>query len=108
MCESSEFITLSETENCQITYCKCCKAFSVAYKSCCTSLLPEELQRFKYELEILDVQDFHYELLGTKMAILRNPHTYMGFCLTREDVNHLLSCISEAETMYDAFQIIYN
>lgn len=107
MCESDSYITLTETENCQITYCKECRAFSIAYSNCCASFTPGELNGYKQVLESLHDRDYHYNLLGRNMAIVKNPHVCVGFCLDKNNVKELLGAIREAETLFEVFKIIY-
>ncbi|MFT7033030.1 MAG: hypothetical protein ACJA2S_001531 [Cyclobacteriaceae bacterium] len=65
------------------------------------------MDMFRQVLEHLGDDDFRYDLLGQKMAIVRNPGVFIGFCLSREDVGYLISSINESETLFDAFHIIY-
>ncbi|MEM8939008.1 MAG: DUF6686 family protein [Bacteroidota bacterium] len=107
MCEISQYINLFEGNNCQITFCKGCKTFSLTYNSCCASFTAAELNQFKCVLEELREQDYHYDFMGKQMAIVKNPMAWIGFCLSKEDVEGLLCYIRESLTLYDAFHIIY-
>ena len=108
MCEVSEYLNLVESESCQITFCKRCKSFTLAYKSCCASFTAREMGQFKEVLQNLQECDFHYQLMGEEMALIKNPSVSIGFCLSRRDVRTLQMDISESLTLFDAFHIIYN
>ncbi|MEM6830385.1 MAG: DUF6686 family protein [Bacteroidota bacterium] len=108
MCQKSQYLTLTETENCQINYCKLCKTFSIAYKTCCASFTAAELSQFVNVLENLTEKDFIYDFMGNKTTIVKNSMAFIGFCLTQDDVAYLIQSIRESETLFDAFQIIYN
>jgi len=107
MCETNQYITLSESQQCQITYCKCCKAFSVTFNSCCASFSWVELIEFRTILESLIPEDFQYQLMGKSMAIVKNPFICIGFCLTEADVEELVGALKESEVLFDAFHVIY-
>jgi hypothetical protein len=40
-------------------------------------------------------------------ALIKNPNDSIGFCLSEYDVSELHSCISEALTIFEAFEVIY-
>jgi hypothetical protein len=108
MCQRSEFITLTETEEAQITWCKSCKTFSLSYKCCCASFTEKELVQFCDLLEGLEDADFHYEFSGLPHTIIKNPCSLVGFCLSKNDTKELVKLSSEALTLFAAFRIIYN
>jgi len=107
MCEVTQYIKLVEANDCQITFCKACKTFSLAYKACCASFTPEEFDQFQNLLANLNDWDFHYDFIGQKMTIVKNPLSCVGFCLTRSDAAILKRAIRESLILYDAFHIIY-
>lgn len=107
MCQKGQFINLHESARCQITFCKGCKNFSLAFNSCCASFTLKEMNQFTHVLENLREEDFHYEFMEQEMAIVKNPMAWIGFCLTREDVVELLAAVRESMVLYDAFHIIY-
>ena len=107
MCSIDRYFTLSQTKDCQITYCKGCKSFSLTYKSCCASFTITELDQFRQILGYLKDGDFHYDLMGENRAIVKNPHANIGFCLTIEEVSDLTLSINEALTLFEAFYILY-
>lgn len=107
MCHSNEHITLSESKNCQISWCKGCKSYSVLYKSCCLSFIQDEIAQFRDMLANLQESDFNYEFLGHQHAIVKNKYTYMGICLAKNDVDNLLGTVNRAISLNEAFQIIY-
>lgn len=107
MCAIDEYIVLSESECFQITYCKKCKSFSLAYKSCCSSFSAPELDQFGQIVASLREVDFHYRMMGKMMAIIKNPFVSIGFCLTVEEAQELDLAIRESLALYEAFHIIY-
>lgn len=107
MCEIKNHILLSESSNSQITWCKCCRSFSVIYNSCGASFMEQELIQFNQVLKNLRIEDFSYEIKGNLHAIIKNPCSYVGFCLTKNEVGDLISLIDESLTVYEAFQVIY-
>ena len=108
MCQFGQSIDLFEGEKCQITFCKGCKTFSLVYSNCCASFTLVEMQQFKHVLKHLKEEDFHYDFTGQQMTIVKNPLAWIGFCLTRQDVHHLLGAVQESLVLYDAFHIIYH
>lgn len=106
MCHNNQYLTLSESDRCQITYCKSCRTFSVVYKSCCASFTGPELEQFTDIIKSLTEEDFIYDFMGYQMAIVKNPYAYIGFCLTPDDVDYLIHAIQEAYVLFDAIQII--
>ena len=108
MCDINQYLMLVESENCQISYCRCCKTFSLAYQSCCASFTGPELAQFFDVLAGLKDSDFHYELMGKEMAIVKNPMIHLGFCFTQKDVEILKEAITETRTLFEAFKIVYN
>ena len=107
MCCVDQFIDLTSSNECQITYCKVCKTFSLSYKSCCASFTEVELKQFRQILEGLRAGDFSYELAGSKKAIIKNLYACIGFCLAEEEVSLMVLQIKEALTLFEAFHIIY-
>lgn len=107
MCMIDEYIVLSESDNLQITYCKKCKSFSLAYKSCCSSFSASELDQFGQIIASLGRIDFRYQIMGKTMAIIKNPYVSIGFCLTIEEAEELDVAIRESLVLYEAFHIIY-
>ncbi len=107
MCTTEGYITLSETQDCQITYCKRCKSFSLTYKCCCASFSAAALDHFRQILGYLKKEDFHYDLIGEPKAIVKNPNANIGFCLSIEEVTSLTLSINEALTLFEAFHILY-
>ena len=108
MCSINRYITLNENQDCQITYCKNCKSFSLTYKSCCASFTIAAFDQFRQLLGALKEGDFHYDLMGQNRAIVKNPNSNIGFCLTAEEVGALTLSINEALTLFEAFYILYN
>lgn len=107
MCETSQSLDLVETTECQITYCKACKTFSVTYNSCCASFTPRELEQFHIVLSSLRARDFHYHVQGEQMVIIKNPVASVGFCLSQADASELSSSVAESLTLFDAYHVIY-
>lgn len=107
MCSTDPNITLSQSEDCQITYCKGCRTFSLTYKTCCASFTIVELDQFRQILGYLKKGDFQYDLMGEKRAIVKNQYASIGFCLTIEEVSILKLRINEAFTLFEAFHILY-
>ncbi len=107
MCTLDKTISLSESKNAQITWCKCCRYFSLAYNSCCSTFTEEQLEEFKSVLYNLEDYDFKFYFIGDWHVILRtSPHS-TGFCLKMDDVDQLTTMITKAQNMYEAFSIIY-
>ena len=107
MCAIDEYIVLSESDNLQITYCKKCKAFSLAYKSCYSSFSVAELDQFGQIISGLQDIDFHDQLMDKTVAIVKNPFVAIGFCLTIEEAKELDMAIKESLALFEAFQVIY-
>ncbi len=107
MCSIDQYIELSANKDSQIAYCKCCKTFSLSYKSACASFTLIELDQFRKVLEGLEQTDFHYQMHEEHKAIVKNPYACIGFCLAEEEVALLIGQVKEALTLYEAFQIIY-
>lgn len=107
MCAIDEYIVLSESEDLQITYCKKCKSFSLAYKSCCSSFSSSELDQFGQIVASLRELDFHYHMMEKMVAIIKNPFVNIGFCLTVEEAQELDLAIRESLALYEAFHVIY-
>lgn len=107
MCQVNQYITLSETKHCQVTYCKTCKTFSLTFKSCCASFTQPEFNGFRQILEGLTERDYHYDLIGEEKAIVKNPYVCIGFCLTQEETKMIIEAIRESQTLFEAFHIIY-
>ena len=108
MCQNSSFVTLTESEDSQITWCKGCKTFSLSYKCCCASFTEKELIQFNELLKGLESLDYSYQFMGKPHTIIKNPCAYIGFCLSEKDTKKLESVTSEALTMFEAFRIIYH
>jgi len=77
------------------------------YNSCCAAFSIQELKEFKMILDGLRPQDFHYDVLGTPKAIVKNPMVCIGFCLSEKEASLLALSISEALTLFEAFNVIY-
>lgn len=107
MCQIDEYIVLKETEKLQITYCKKCKSFSLAFKSCCSSFSVSELDQFGEIVGSLQPVDFQYNMMGKMMAIIKNPFVSIGFCLTVEEAHDMNEAIKESLTLFEAFEVIY-
>ena len=107
MCCSNQYILLSESSECQVSYCKRCKSFSMMFKTACASFTAVELEQFSIILEGLSHQDFHYDVMGTAKAIVKNPYVCMGFCLSQQEANVMLTAVNESLTLYEAFNVIY-
>ena len=107
MCQTSQFITLTETKNSQITWCKGCNTFSISYKCCCASFTEKELKHFNQLLRGLRPVDHNYEFMGRPHAIIKNARTQVGFCLTQKDSTKLGELTSEALEIFQAFKVIY-
>lgn len=97
-----------ETDQCQITYCKGCRTFTLVYKSSCANFTFDELEGFKHVLEDLGAEDYFFTFCDRQMAIVKSPRESVGFCLAPEDVVYLLDSLKESLTLFDAFQIIYS
>ena len=99
MCQIDEYIVLKETEELQITYCKKCKSFSLAFKSCCSSFSAAELDQFGEIVGSLQPIDFQYHMMGKMMAVIKNPFVSIGFCLTVEEAEEMNEAIKESLTL---------
>lgn len=107
MCQTSQFITLTEQKYGQITWCKGCKTFSLTYKCCCASFTEPELTQFNKLLKALKATDYHYEFNGAQHTIIKNPCAHIGFSLTEKDAKNLIKLTSEALAIFQAFKVIY-
>jgi hypothetical protein len=108
MCFESDHITLSAKNRCQISYCRSCKSFSLIFRSSSASFLFDEMRQFKWLLVNLTDRDFQYNFFNEPHAILRTQNSFIGFCLTKPETREIIEAVSEAETLYEAFHIIYN
>lgn len=108
MCSINESITLSESLNSQLSWCKCCRTFSLIHNSCCASFMQLELQQFKQTLDNLGTQDYRFLIMNQWYVVVKNPDTCVGFCLTKNETDSLLAMIDEALVLYEAFHIIYD
>lgn len=108
MCKMCHYLDLVETDDCQITYCKICKTFSVSYGSCCASFTPRELEQFHIVLSTLRAHDFHYHFRGQQMAIIKNPIASVGFCLSEREASEFAESVAESLTLFDAYHVIYH
>jgi len=107
MCQIDDYIVLSETEDLQITYCKKCKNFTLAYKSCCSSFTAAELEEFGEIVGSLHPIDFQYNMMGKMRAVVKNPFVSIGFCLTVEEAEEMTIAIRESLALFEAFHVIY-
>jgi len=107
MCQDNSYITLIESPDAQITWCKACKTFSLAYQCGCSSFTEPELSQFLDVLKNLEQYDYVYQLMGEPHAIIKNPCSNAGFCLTETNVKRLVAYVSEALTVFQAFKVIY-
>jgi len=107
VCKTSQFITLSENEVSQITWCKGCKIFSLSYKCCCASFTEKEINQFSKVLKGLRESEYNYEFMGKPQTIVTTPNSQIGFCLTEKDTANLIELVSEAVSVFQAFKIIY-
>ena len=108
MCQENPYIILVESDIAQITWCKKCKSFSLAYMCGCASFTERELRQFHEALNDLQAFDFAYELMGKAHAIIKNPCSPAGFCLTRHHANQLRSYVAESLEIFQAFKVIYD
>ncbi len=108
MCINNNQLSLIEQDQCQITYCKGCKTFSLVFNSCCASFTKKELKQFRETLEGLRDSDYQFNYMDNQNAIVVKPNLYIGFCLSREETQLLHQSIMEAETLFEAFGVIYN
>lgn len=106
MCERSNHLIMSESENCQITYCTCCEHFSFVYNNCCASFDLKKLVGLRKAIESLEDIDFLYDFLNRPTAIIRGKNETMGICLRQEDIDPVLRALYEAETLHEAHKII--
>lgn len=107
MCSKEQYITLNETEEFQITYCRACHSFSVIYKSCCASFTLSEIGQFSQVLDSLTERDFCYAMMTDTFTIIKSPYSSTGFCLSRDDARSLYRAIKESLVLFEAFHIIY-
>ena len=108
MCSLNQSISLSESKNAQITWCQCCKVFSLNYNSCCSSFSEDQLDQFKHVLMSLAEHDFKFYFNNEWHVILRTSAHSAGFCLKQEDVENIRTLINKAQNMYEAYQILYS
>lgn len=108
MCYNNEHLSLIESTNAQISWCKGCKSFSVIYKSSCLTFIKEELKQFHEVLRKLRASDFHYNFFGEPQIIIKNEQARMGMCLNENEFSELKDMVGEALTMKEVFEIIYN
>ena len=73
------------------------------FKTACASFTAVELEQFSTILEGLSHQDFHYDVMGTAKAIVKNPYVCMGFCLSQQEANAMLTAVNESLTLFEAF-----
>ncbi|MEM7106712.1 MAG: DUF6686 family protein [Bacteroidota bacterium] len=106
MCKKSNHMILSESENCQITYCTACQHFSFVYNNCCASFKLEKLVGLRKTIESLDDIDFQYDFLNRPTAVIRGRSEVMGICLCKKDIEPVLRALYEAETLFEAHKII--
>lgn len=108
MCNINQSITLCESRNSQLSWCKRCKAYSLIHNSCCASFQKDELLYFRSILEGLSEEDYHLERNGNEYVIIRNKNTAVGMCLTPEETQEIIHMINKAETLAEAFEIVYS
>ena len=107
MCDVCQYLDLVKKKECQINYCKTCRKFSLAYKSCCASFTTAELEQFHITLSTLRTHHFNYNFMGEGMAIISPSATCVGFCLSRTCANELAESVAESLTIFDVYQVIY-
>lgn len=107
MCLIEQQITLCESEEGRVSWCKCCKMYSLAYRSSCVVFDKKEYGQFLLLLQSLQLQDFRYHLSGEDQVLIKNPAAKIGFCLTRPEVSELIQMMEAAFSISEAFQIIY-
>ncbi|MEM9896193.1 MAG: DUF6686 family protein [Bacteroidota bacterium] len=108
MCEFSEHIVLSENQQGQLSWCKCCQNYSLIYKSCCVAFSDQEFYAFRNTILKLREEDYHYHFFDKKYAIIKNETAPMGIILTAQDREELLDLLNEAKAIKEVFSIIYN
>ena len=106
MCNIKPPITLNETEVAQMSWCPGCESYSLVYRRACVSFMPSELNQFIQTLDSLSSDKFCYDFKNKPHAIICSSHSYMGFCLNRNDVHALKSLIREALTMHEAYRVL--
>lgn len=107
MCSKDQFNSLTKTEDCQITYCKACRNFSLTFKCCCGSFSLKELQGFCETLESLTDCDFEYNDNDQPKVVVKSPAEKIGFCLSQTEAKELALSIGESLSLFEVFQIIY-
>lgn len=108
MCTYSQHIILSESDNAQVSWCKGCQGYSVIFNSCALSFSAFELGHFRNILKSLSERDFHYDFPGGRQVLIKNHGASLGICLTQKQVDNLEQLIAEAQTVVEAFKIIYH
>ena len=108
MCSKESHIELSASEFGQVSWCKCCSTYSIIFKSTCASFDCRQMEEFKSVLENLKDSDFHFNVAGQELVLLKNQFANVGFCFNREDAGNVIQLIYEALTMHEAFKIIYD
>ena len=107
MCRVDQHIILSRTENGMISWCKCCKKYTLAYRSCCIVFENRDFEQFRSLLQHLKETDYPYQLNESQQALLKTPSSNIGFCLTRTEANEVRSMVNEAFALNELFQVIY-
>ncbi len=107
-CKKDNYLLLSESKYCQITYCTCCQKFSFVYNNCCASFGLAKLKGLQRIIESLKESDFQYDFLNRPTAVIRGKNETMGICLAKEDVQPVLQALNEAQTLFEAHKIVYS
>lgn len=107
MCDFEPYVTLHQSKDTEIIFCKCCKSFSMIHRSTCASFNAAELRHFKEILESLRAPAFHYKVQDEAKAVVMKPKVNVGFCLSEPEVVGLIDGINESLTLFEAFEIIY-
>ncbi len=108
MCKVNEHLTLSQSDESQITWCKRCKKYTLVFYCCCLAFDKSSLAQFRNLLSNLEEKDYNYTFLGKPHAIIKNHYAEMGISLTPEHVETLLDHIDQALSLNELFKIIYD
>ena len=107
MCHTNQSMTLTESDDLQITWCRGCNNFSLCYKCCCASFTEKELRQFINILQDIDITRYDFDFNGKPHVIIHRPCSYIGFCLNQVDIEVLIQEISESLNLYEAYKVIY-
>ena len=103
MCQTPNYISLSETENAQINWCKGCQHYSVIFNNCCFSFADQELATFQQVLRQLKTVDYHYAFKNDHYAIIKRNRSNMGITLNKDQTRDFIALIEEALAMKEIF-----